>query len=406
MNIDQQTYERIEAFLMKRLPEAEHQAFEAEIAADPLLKQEVALHQELFHGLEDHALKKELQLLHQKLEAGGGPDGGGLTGGWKLGMGILGILALAALIFWMVPTGNEPVAQLHDPVDSLTVPATDSLRELPSPTPATPSRDEIISPPSKIEASIPPKEVTHPQEVKPQEPTVPDKKQNQQTAANQPIAPENPPPDTTPAPEAEPLRPLAPKGMAYVADGQFRMGVPGGPPSEQPAHQVSLTAYFIDELPVSTAEYCAFLNAQELKVIEAKMRTWIPIDREVGTGINYVNGVFFPKGGWGNRPMVGVSWEGAYAYARWAGKRLPTEAEWEYAASQGLIRMGRLQEWCADYFAPYSEEPQTNPKGSSLTGFRSIRTYQFGRITSRMGLLPTASKGELGFRCVRDLNSK
>lgn len=377
MNIDQQTYERIEAFLLNRLPEPERKAFEAEMAADPQLAQEVALQKELFQGLQDAALKDELKILHHQLDAGAG----GLSTAWKTGLTILGVVAVGALILWTIPEKKAPISQEIIATDSLQVVAPDT-----SITVEPEAITDISSAPEQDKplVSVPRKETPAPTPEKPEPLIV------------KPPAVEPEAPDTT-AEVPEPQAIKAPQGMVHIEATSFMMGDPNGPPSEQPAHEVKLPAYFIDQLPVSTAQYCAFLNAQPEETIDDKLEDWIPVNREIGTAIGYMNGKFFPKRGWENRPMYGVSWAGAYAYARWAGKRLPTEAEWEYAAKQQLIRVGRWQEWCKDFFGPYAQD-EFHPMG-----FRSVRSYQFGRPTSRLGVLPTASKGDLGFRCARDL---
>lgn len=385
MNIDQQTYERIEAFLLNRLSEPDKQAFEAEIAADPLLKQEVALQREIFYGLEDAALKDELKVLHHQLDAGAG----GLSSAWKAGLTILGVIAIGAWVLWAMPEKKTPIVHDITPIDSVRVAVLDTVTTL----------DNEPVPEIKTPEVAPLSPTSEPQQAqKPEIPDVVDTTHNQPLVDTTPSELEPSVPDTVPEPEPE--KPLAPQGMIYMEAGHLKMGDPNGPLSERPAQDVQLPDYFIDRQPVSTAQYCTFLNAQSDKVIDDKMEKWIPVNREIGTAIGYMNGTFLPKREWRNRPIYGVSWEGANAYAQWAGKRLPTEAEWEYAAKQKRIRIGRWQEWCANYFAPYGNDK------NRATGFKSVRTYQFGRATTRLGVLPTASKGDLGFRCARDLGKE
>jgi formylglycine-generating enzyme required for sulfatase activity len=102
-------------------------------------------------------------------------------------------------------------------------------------------------------------------------------------------------------------------GMVLVPAGEFRMGSddPDAYGDEKPSHTVHLDAYYIDRTPVTDAEFSAFVQASGYEPQHWRLRA-------------------------GDHPAVNVTWYDAQAYARWAGKTLPTEAEWEKAARGGL----------------------------------------------------------------------
>lgn len=100
--------------------------------------------------------------------------------------------------------------------------------------------------------------------------------------------------------------------MVLIPAGQFTMGSNDGQSAERPEHSVTLDSYFIDQYEVSLQLYGTFL--QEAK--HDAPSTW---DDEAALTV-------------GDRPAVGMGWADAAAYCAWAGKRLPTEAEWEKAA--------------------------------------------------------------------------
>ncbi len=182
--------------------------------------------------------------------------------------------------------------------------------------------------------------------------------------------------------------------MVYVPAGGFLMGSPAGKgdSDEQPQRRVFLDAYWIDKRPVTVGQYRTFCQATERKMPLA------------------------PDWGWQeDHPVVNVTWEEAAAYARWAGKRLPTEAEWEKAARgtdgreypwgnqwdprkcsnrgnshstqpvggypagaspYGALDMaGNVWEWCADWYgeSSYRSTPARNPTGPTSGQHRVLR---------------------------------
>jgi formylglycine-generating enzyme required for sulfatase activity len=162
-----------------------------------------------------------------------------------------------------------------------------------------------------------------------------------------------------------------PRGMAFVPGGSFWMGCTGCPdmPDAHPVHPVALDAFWMDETPVTNAQFAAFVKATGYKTVAER-----PLKPEDFPGVpredlvpgsivftqpagpvslrnpqawwRYVKGASWsrPEGpkshtrGREDHPVVHVAFEDAVAYAEWAGKRLPTEAEFEFAARGGLDR--------------------------------------------------------------------
>ena len=125
-----------------------------------------------------------------------------------------------------------------------------------------------------------------------------------------------------------------PGNMALIPAGDFWMGSPDGEgqSDEHPRHKVYLDAFTIDKYEVTNAEFKAFIDANP-----QWRKDRIPSQYHDGDYLKHWNGHNFPNGK-GDHPVVYVSWYAAAAYAGWAGKRLPTEAEWEKAARGGLER--------------------------------------------------------------------
>lgn len=138
-----------------------------------------------------------------------------------------------------------------------------------------------------------------------------------------------------------PVTDTADMDMIFFAGGSFIMGSETGLPNEKPVHEVLIKPFYMDKTPVTVAQFRKFAESQNYRtdaekfgdsgVFNLEKQNW-----ELLPGTTWKK-PFGPSGpdAEDNHPVTHVSWNDATAYAAWAGKRLPSEAEWEYAARSG-----------------------------------------------------------------------
>nr|WP_179798410.1 formylglycine-generating enzyme family protein [Actinomycetospora corticicola] len=278
-----------------------------------------------------------------------------------------------------------------------------------------------------------------------------------------------------------------PRGQVLVPGGSFAMGDHHGDgdpaDGERPVHRVTLSSFLIDATAVTNAAFARFVKETGY-VTDAERWGSSGVFHLAFTGdrsdvLSSVEGAPWwlavreacwrrPEGPGSsigdraNHPVVHVSWNDAQAWCAWAGKRLPTEAEWEYAARGGLAgarfpwgdelgrrwalniwqgrfptentredgflttapvktyrpnghglwqTVGNVWEWCADRFAAdwYARSPEQDPVGPEEGDARVMRGGSYlchdsycnrYRVAARTSNTPESSSGNLGFRCV------
>lgn len=156
---------------------------------------------------------------------------------------------------------------------------------------------------------------------------------------------------------------VTPEGMVLIPSGEFQMGSNDGEFDEKPVHTVYVEAFYMDVYEVTNAQYKEFVDTNP-----QWGKDHIPSRYHDGNYLKHWTGSSYGRS---NHPVVYVSWYGAMAYAEWAGKRLPTEAEWERAARGGLL--GKKYPW-----GNLLDSSKANYRGGGTTGVGTYPPNKYG----------------------------
>lgn len=240
----------------------------------------------------------------------------------------------------------------------------------------------------------------------------------------------------------------APKPLekVFVKGGEFTMGdlFNNG---DQPRHKVVVSDFSISKTEVTNHQFVQFLNENKIGMSAMFHEKNMVLAKGPFTKIEFVNNQWQAFKGYDNYPVVNVTWWGAAEFCKWAGGRMPTEAEWEYAAKGGnqsgnfvfagsddvaevawlglnsvnkpnevaqlkpnqlglYDLSGNLGEWCSDWYDVYPDTLQVNPTGPATGEFRIFRGGSYRevdsncRITRRNAFFPDAAVNFIGFRVV------
>lgn len=252
--------------------------------------------------------------------------------------------------------------------------------------------------------------------------------------------------------------------MELIPAGEFKMGGSDDEAfdDELPVHDVSLDAFYIDKYPVTNVQFKKFIDANPNWKKSKGLTFFRSFRYHDGYYLYHWDKDNYPSDR-GNHPVVHISWYAAMAYAKWIGKRLPTEAEWEKAARGGMPEqkypwgdvidgseanyqkrqqqttpvgrypangyglydmVGNVWEWCLDEWDKsfYAFSSKENPVcGANIdqlihnfTESKSIHVLRGGswynsvenvRTAKRSGALPTYANSNIGFRCVIPVGS-
>ncbi|GAB4577947.1 MAG: hypothetical protein Fur0022_06790 [Anaerolineales bacterium] len=331
----------------------------------------------------------------------------------------------------------------------------------PTPTPTYPP-SKTPEPPTQTLEPIPTATFTQAPSLTPTEPPAPTLTS---TTASSPTS--APPTSPTPIPTTPPLitlRELDQMPIVLIPGGTFNMGANPDDAlaemDERPQHPVTLNRFYLDQYEVTISQYAMFLATNGGHAPAACLGlTCVKTSFEALDSHLIWNGgtIYQAEPGFENHPINFVTWYGAQAYCEWVGGRLPTEAEWEYAARGTDARLypwgseppdpthalfntgfeallpvdafpggasafgiwgmaGSLWEWTADWYAEdyYANSPAANPLGPEEGAFRDPRVLRGGgwdslpedlRATARQAAEPLNGGpfgANVGFRCAMD----